>query len=181
MRMRYVAFLRAINTGNRRIKMIDLRSIYTDLGHDEVATYLASGNVIFAADGPPDTQQLEDAFEERFGFDSEVFLRSASQISTLLQSIPWTNPGSVVEVSFLGALPDPEAARALEATATDPEALEVIGTEILFLREGKGVETTHKESTSVRVLGMQMTRRGLATVQGIHDRFMSGLPETADR
>jgi len=181
MRMRYVAFLRAINTGNRRIKMVDLRSVYTDLGYDEVATYLASGNVIFCADGSPDAQQLEDAFEERFGFDSEVFLRSASQVSTLLQSVPWTNPDGVVEISFLGALPDPEAARALEATAAEPEAIEVIGKEILFLREGKGVETTHKESTSVRMLGMQMTRRGLATVQGIHDRFLSGTPETTDR
>jgi uncharacterized protein (DUF1697 family) len=38
-----VAFRRAINTGNRRIKMADLRQVYIDLGadaavHESVAT-----------------------------------------------------------------------------------------------------------------------------------------------
>ncbi len=42
-RMGNVAFRRAINTGNRRIKMADLRQVYIDLGadaavHESVAT-----------------------------------------------------------------------------------------------------------------------------------------------
>lgn len=176
-----MAFLRAINTGNRRIKMADLRSVYTDLGYDDVASYIASGNVIFASDDRPDIQQLEDAFEDRFGFDAEVFLRDALQVSTLLESIPWVDPEGVVEVSFLRASPDPEAARGLEATAVDPEMLVVLDTEVLFLREGKGVATTHKESTSMRILGMEMTRRGLATVRAIHDRFLTEVAEKTER
>jgi uncharacterized protein (DUF1697 family) len=176
-----VAFLRAINTGNRRIKMADLRSVYANLGYDDVASYIASGNVIFASDERPDIQQLEDAFEDRFGFDAEVFLRDAVQMSTLLESIPWVDPDGVVEVSFLRASPDPDAARALEATAVDPEALVVIDREVLFLREGKGAATTHKESTSMRILRMEMTRRGLATVRAIHDRFLTEMAEETQR
>lgn len=179
--MRYVAFLRAINTGNRRIKMEDLRSVYANLGYADVATYLASGNVIFTAQDAPDIRQLEAAFAEKFGFHSEVFLRSAAEIATLLDCIPWTAADGVVEVSFLMTVPEPEVARALEATAVDPEALVVVDSEVLFLRKGKGIQTVHKESTSVRILEMQMTRRGLATVKGIHDRFLAEPSEATSR
>ena len=44
---------------------------------------------------------------------------------------------------------------------------------MLFLREGPHTRTTHKESTTERMLGTVTTRRGLATVQGIRDRFLS--------
>jgi hypothetical protein len=97
----------------------------------------------------------------------------------LLKRIPWQDSNGVVEVSFLEARHHPESARALEATAVVPEALVVSNSEILFLREGKGLETTHKESTSMRILGMKMTRRGEATVRQIHDRFLTQIPEGA--
>ncbi len=46
---RYVAFLRGMNLGNRRIKNEELRAEFEAMGFEEVATFRASGNVIFAA------------------------------------------------------------------------------------------------------------------------------------
>ena len=180
--MRYVAFLRAINTGNRRIKMADLRQVYVDLGYSEAATYIATGNVIFDSPGPPNVPLLESAFRTAFGFPAEVFLRDADEIRSLLNRIPWQETEGVIEVSFLESEADPEAARVLEATAVEPEALLVSGSEVLFLREGGGLPTIHKESTSTRILGMRMTRRGLATVRKINERFLTETiqPETTD-
>ena len=44
----YVAFIRGINVGGRRkIKMEDLRRIFSDAGCDRVRTYIQSGNVVF--------------------------------------------------------------------------------------------------------------------------------------
>jgi uncharacterized protein (DUF1697 family) len=170
--MRYIAFLRAINTGSRRIKMADLRELYASLGYREAATYIATGNVIFDSDSAPDVARLEEAFEARFGFASEVFLRDEEEIATLLERVPWTSEEGVAEVSFLEFEADAEAGRALEATGVQPEALHVLGREVLFLREGGGAPTTHKESTSMKILGMKMTRRGLATVRKIHDKHL---------
>lgn len=170
--MRYVAFLRAINTGNRRIKMADLRDVYASLGYPEAATYIATGNVIFDSDHVPDIGRLEEAFEARFGFASEVFLRNEEEIATLLESVPWTSDRGVAEVSFLEFDTDRDAARALEATAVEPEALRVLDREVLFLREGGGAPTMHKESTSMKILGMKMTRRGIATVRKIYDKHL---------
>ena len=50
--MRYVALLRGINVGGKTlIKMADLRACVEQLGFDDVSTYIASGNVLFATDG----------------------------------------------------------------------------------------------------------------------------------
>ena len=170
--MRYVAFLRAINTGSRRIKMEVLRDAFAAAGLPDAATYLATGNVIFDRDDPPDCAALEASLDESLGFDNRVFLRTAGEIEAVLGSVPWDGPGDV-EVSFLDREPDPQAARALEATAVPPEALAVVGRDVLFLREGPHTQTTHKESTTERMLETVTTRRGLATVQGIRDRFLS--------
>ena len=47
----YVAFLRGMNLGGRRIKNEELRAEFEALGFEEVATFRASGNVIFGASG----------------------------------------------------------------------------------------------------------------------------------
>lgn len=176
--MRYVAFLRAINTGNRRMKMVDLVRFFGDCGYDNVSTYIGSGNVIFDSEPPPDVDQIEVAFEDEFMFRSEVFLRDRGQIRSILDRVPWTGDDGVIEVSFLERPPVPEAAASLEASAVRPEQLAVSGSEVFFLREAKEIPTTHKESTSIRILGMKMTRRGLATVTNIFDRFI--LPAEAE-
>ena len=43
----YVAFLRAVNVGGRIVKMAELKKIFEAAGLAEVATFIASGNVIF--------------------------------------------------------------------------------------------------------------------------------------
>ena len=48
--MRYIAFLRGINVGkHRRITMAELKAAFEASGYRDVATYIASGNVIFDA------------------------------------------------------------------------------------------------------------------------------------
>jgi uncharacterized protein (DUF1697 family) len=170
--MKYVAFLRAINTGSRRIRMAHLREVFVQAGFPDAETHLATGNVIFERSVLPDAAAMEQFLDEGLGFANRVFLRSSEEIDALLAAVPWTDPGDLVEVSFLEGTPDDEASRSLEATAVEPECLMVVGWEVLFLREGKGIPTVHKESTTVRLLGMETTRRGMATVRGIRDRFL---------
>ncbi|CAN5866646.1 DUF1697 domain-containing protein [soil metagenome] len=56
----HVALLRGINVGGRnRVLMADLRALVEQLGHADVATYVASGNVVFASDRN-DTAALAD-------------------------------------------------------------------------------------------------------------------------
>ncbi|HSJ71419.1 MAG TPA: DUF1697 domain-containing protein [Acidimicrobiia bacterium] len=169
--MRHVAFLRAINTGNRRLKMADLRRAFDDAGFGPVATHLATGNVIFPPGPGPNRGELEGVIRDSFGFMAEVFLRDEDHVRTIVDRSPWP-PWFLVEVSFLEREPDRATARELEATIRKPEALIVDRTEVFFRREGKGIETVHKEATTERILGMRTTRRGLSTITGIVERYL---------
>ncbi|MBK8836052.1 MAG: DUF1697 domain-containing protein [Anaerolineae bacterium] len=59
---RYFAFLRAINVGGRNVTMAVLRNAFTSLGLQDVETFIASGNVIFASKSD-DCAALESTIE----------------------------------------------------------------------------------------------------------------------
>ena len=50
---RMVALLRGVNVGGRKLPMAELRALCAELGWEDVATYIQSGNVVFAAEGRP--------------------------------------------------------------------------------------------------------------------------------
>lgn len=163
---RYVAFLRAINTPPRWVKMERLRASFTEAGYANVATYIASGNVIFEASSKPNVDHIESIVEAACGFYSEVFLRNSVEIRSVLERVPWPDQRDEVAVSFLRRRPKPTAIRALEAVGEDQ--LQVRGTELYLLRAPPGLQ-----STIDRCLRMPMTRRGLATVENIWLRFLA--------
>ncbi|MFV1999245.1 MAG: DUF1697 domain-containing protein, partial [Acidimicrobiia bacterium] len=161
------------NVSHRRVKMDALRGVYVDAGFANVATYIATGNVIFDSHSPPLVDDLETRFCTKIGFPSQVFLRTADEVRGVVAAKPWTHDGALVDVSFLERLPEESASRQLERSVTLPESLVVDGYEVFFLREGKGIPTVHKESSTVGTLGMQTTRRGMTTVERIAARFFS--------
>ena len=46
---RYIAFLRGINLGKRRLPMSQLKALFEELGFDDVETFIASGNIVFSS------------------------------------------------------------------------------------------------------------------------------------
>lgn len=107
---RYVALLRGINLGGRRLKMEELRAAFTALGFTEAQTLLASGNVIFASELADQTQlkgQIESGLEAEFGFPVPTILRSQFQIEALGQADPAAgipaHKDTKLHVSFLDA------------------------------------------------------------------------------
>jgi len=150
-----------------------LKQVYVEAGFDNVATFIATGNVVFESHSPPLEGDLEMHFRSRIGFSSQVFLRTAGEVRAIVETNPWTHDGALVDVSFLERQPEESASRELESSVMPPEALVIHGSEVFFLREGKGIATVHKESSTVRALGMQTTRRGMGTIERIATRFLS--------
>ena len=78
---RYLALLRGINVGGRnKLAMSDLRALAAGLGHEDVATYIQSGNLVFASD-----RTTADAAEALAGeLEREIaaqLSRSAAQVT----------------------------------------------------------------------------------------------------
>jgi uncharacterized protein (DUF1697 family) len=88
----YVALLRGINVGgNSLIRMAELRDCVEALGHDDVRTYIASGNVLFRSGERSAAKldaQLERAIEARFGLPVRVVVRSASELARIVECLP---------------------------------------------------------------------------------------------
>src|SRR5436305_392885 len=75
MTSRYLLLLRGINVGGKnKVPMARLRELLEELGYRDVATYIASGNVVLSSDRAPAEikSQIEDALPKAFRLDSEL-------------------------------------------------------------------------------------------------------------
>lgn len=71
--------------------MAELKQMFVDLGLADAKTHLQSGNVVFSSteDKATLTALLRPAFESRFGFRSEVMLRTGAELAVILAALPF--------------------------------------------------------------------------------------------
>jgi uncharacterized protein (DUF1697 family) len=176
---RHVAFLRAINIGGRRASSEDLRSCLESLGFRDVATFRASGNLIFDADRESPsalTKRIDEALTRSLGYDVRAFLRSAVQVRSIASLDPF--PPQVVEasggrlqVAVLAKAP-PEAVREqVLAMATDADRLAIHGRELYWLPSGRTMETDLNLRAIDSLIG-ENTRRTKSMIQEIAAKFL---------
>jgi uncharacterized protein (DUF1697 family) len=117
----HIALLRGINVGGRnKVAMADLRRVVSDIGHTEVATYIQSGNVAFAAaDSAIESRQLagdlERAIAGELAVRPAVVVASRAELEQVVAANPFgdePNPKAVHAV-FLPEVPGPEEVAAV--------------------------------------------------------------------
>jgi uncharacterized protein (DUF1697 family) len=169
---RFAALLRSINVGGRnRLPMADLRALVESLGFGEVATYLQSGNVVFAGSGSSDAvaQRVGGAITDRLGLTVPVVVRTDRQLARLLSATPYPTSGvdpKTLHVTFLAGRPDAGAVRTLEDEALrfDPDRLRVVGADVFLHCPGGYGETKLNNAFLERRLGVVATTRNWRTV-----------------
>lgn len=90
--MRYVAFLRGINVGKRRVKNDQLARAFADLGFSNVVVLIASGNVLFDADERDEAalaKTIEAGLERALGFPVSTMLRTQVDVQQMLARDPF--------------------------------------------------------------------------------------------
>lgn len=129
----HVALLRGINIGkNKRIAMEDLRTMFADLGHRDISTYIASGNVLFEADRKPSPKlaaTISAAIEDTFGFEVAVVVLDRAELAAIATESPFANRASDpkhVIVTVLAAPPDPGVIDSLDRSSYLPEQFAVV-------------------------------------------------------
>ena len=140
---RYVAFLRGMNLGGRRITNEDLRSHFEALGCEEVGTFRASGNVIFATDQSPAklSAHLEAGLAKALDYEVPVFLRSAKELRAIAAHEPF-RPRQVkasmgtLQIALLERKPAAAAAKKALALSTEEDRLAIDGRELYWLPDG---------------------------------------------
>ena len=165
---RYVALLRGINLGKRRIKMEDLRACFAAMGFADVTTYIASGNVVFDAPEPPDVASIEAGLRATFGYAVPVALRTAAEIRAVAATNPFA--GEALDaaakryVCFLFAEPGAAGQAAMAAQSTESDTFTPKGRELYVLcRKGTNL-SIFSDAFVEKHLGVSGTTRNMTTV-----------------
>ncbi len=169
----WVALLRGMNVGGHRITNAELQRTFGELGFDSVATYRASGNVIFRGDGDADAliRRIEDGLRDALGYDVPTFLRAAAELKAVAAARPFTDAELAAsrgktQVTFLPDVPDPRSRDAVLALATREDRLALDGRELYWLPAAGFMESELDHKSITRLVGVGTTRTQ-GTVVGI--------------
>lgn len=172
---KYVAFLRAINVGGHVVKMDHLRGLFESLGFTEVATVIASGNVIFTSTSRSASgleKKIEDHLRQTLGYEVITFVRTTGELKAIAAYRPFDaseiDPaGNALYIGFLKGGPSDEARQKLASSATEDDKFHFSGREMYWLRRKKFSDSKLSGPLLEKTLGMRTTLRNCTTVKRI--------------
>lgn len=91
--IRLITLLRGVNvSGFNKVPMADLRTVLTNDGFSNVATYIQSGNVALDTDLPPSnvTERIEQLLVEHFDVDVPVVSIPQNHVTNILNAAPFS-------------------------------------------------------------------------------------------
>lgn len=176
-----IALLRAVNVGGRTtLPMANLRALLLDLGLEQPATVLQSGNAVFlttARATAPLEARLEREAAARLSLETTFFVRTAGEWEQLVAANPFvaeavSDPSHLV-VMFLKHAPAPAAVSALRAAIKGRERVSAVGRELYIVYpDGIGVSKL-TGAVIEKTLGTRGTARNWNTVQKLSARAIA--------
>jgi len=176
--MKYISILRGINvSGQKIIKMADLKALYEAIGFERVTTYIQSGNVIFDSNGANKAdleKAIEIAIKEKYSFHVPVAIRTHKEFNVIVDNCPYKEAdaeenGTKVLVTFLHSTPEKHKQKLLLEYVKHPERLVIHDSEVyLYCQNGYGkskLTNTFIESK----LGMSATTRNWKSVKTLNE------------
>ncbi|HEV2802091.1 MAG TPA: DUF1697 domain-containing protein [Pyrinomonadaceae bacterium] len=101
----YIAFLRGINIGGQRVRMEELRALFSALGFGGVRSYIQTGNIFFETDDAEDraalTRKIEEHLAAALGYEVPTFLRTIPEVERMLQLDPFKHLTATPDTRFL--------------------------------------------------------------------------------
>ena len=155
-----------MNLGGRRIKNDELRLRFRELGFGDIATFRASGNVIFSAAGEQADEivaRVEAGLEGSLGYEVPVFLRSVAEVVEIAARVPF-DPQLVaasagrLQVSMLRGEPAAKAGEQVLELAGEEDSLAIHGRELYWLPSAGILDSRLDMRAIDSALGLTTTR-----------------------
>ena len=173
---KYISLLRGINvSGQKIIKMQDLKALYLSLGFDDVQTYIQSGNVVFSSNlksAEKLATKIEAEINRRYGFDVNVLLRKTIEIEAVINNNPFCRQSAVDEtklyVTFLLEAPVKEHIKKLRQFDAGDDQIKCVGREV-YLYCPNGYARTKLSNVFIeKQLHLPATTRNWKTVNKLY-------------
>jgi uncharacterized protein (DUF1697 family) len=172
--MTYISMLRGINvSGQKKIKMDVLTRLYESLGYKSVRTYIQSGNVVFDTsekDSGKIILSIENLIANSLGFDVRVFLKTAGELSRILENNPFRElKENSLYVIFLSGIPEEPNLEKINLAKNKTENYYLTGSVVyLSCPNGYGVSKLNNNFFE-KVLNVSATTRNWNTVNKLFE------------
>jgi len=173
----FVALLGSINVGGNRLKMAELKAALEDEGFANVATVVASGNVLFDHDKAADAKlekQIARVVKDRFGIDSFVTVRSKDELRSAIADNPFVKDGEAnfVHTIFVEAPLNQDAFGAFAKAYDGPERL-APGDREFYVDFNAGVARSAlgPAMAKAKVFKVRSTARNVRSLQRMLDKM----------
>lgn len=171
---RWVALLRGVNVGGVRVGMADLRRLVADLGHEDVKTYLQSGNVVFGSsvrDAEALARGIEQALAGELGVTVPVLVRSGRELAAVAGGNPYADreddPTRLL-VAFLATAPKKSVVSGLTVPGGENVSFTVTGREVFLHYPDGGYGRSKFTNTYLeKHLGVVATTRNWRSVRAL--------------
>jgi uncharacterized protein (DUF1697 family) len=171
---KFIALLRGINvSGQKLIKMSELKALFEKTCFQNVETYIQSGNVIFSSREKSSEkleQKISSAIKKKFGFDVKVIVITPEEIKYVLKSNPFIKKKKDTDklyTIFLSSIPTKANVEKLDSADYLPEEFKIDGKRIyLFVPNGYGKAKLNNNlfESKLKVFG---TARNLKTLNAL--------------
>ena len=169
---RTFAFLRAINVGGHTVTMALLRSLFEELGLQQVETFIASGNVMFEGGRLSEAalrKRIEGHLHASLGYEVMTLLRTDRELENLVKGCPFSESevaaAKAHNVVLLQAPLTAADELRLQPLRTEVDALLAKGREVWWLCQAKQSESTFSNVVFEKALGLKATLRSFSTLQ----------------
>jgi len=186
--MKYISLLRGINvSGQKKILMNDLKSLYQALGFQNVITYIQSGNVIFDATNKKKTElkaMIESAIKYKYKFHAPVEIRTNPELINIIKNCPFdgvdltgndlaghdlAGKGTKILVTFLSDYPSKLAIKEVLENVIAPDKLIIEGKEVYLFCPGGYGKSKLNNIFLERKLGVEATTRNWKSVHKLSE------------
>lgn len=167
----FVALLRGINvSGQKKISMADLRETLKNVGLQNVATYIQSGNIVFESDDPNREglgTMISMAILRDFGFEVPTLVLMGDEVKDILESNPFKEETNEKGLYFVMLKEPASPTRVSEFNKISYENEEFLVTPLCVYLNCKAGYGKAKLNNNLieRKLKVEATTRNLRTMQ----------------
>ncbi len=157
---------------------VELCACFVELGFKNVAAFLASGNVVFGANGTTAAleKRIEKGLRESLDYEVPTFVRTAVEVSAIAARVPFAgidgkNPGGKLQVAMIRDKPSANARKTVLALSTPEDRLTIHGRELYWLPSGKLTDSKLDTRRIDDALG-PVTNRTRRTIERMVVKFL---------
>lgn len=173
----FISLLRGINvSGQRKIRMADLKVAYEAIDLTDITTYLQSGNVVFRCrqrNSAKVATMLEQQIESCFGFEVTVMVRTAGDLRRIMAANPYAAQAkkdpAKVHVTFLASPPTAAMVKTVEEVDARGDEFSMGREEVLLHCPNGYGRTKLNNAFFERKLKMPATTRNWKTVEALNE------------